>query len=226
MLVRVCYLDSWDGDYNYDLSVCSCYVTKKERPCLNFYHSDRAHYTSQIVVYSLRCNSWKNVDDYVHDSNLVELEYAIVSSGGFQCSTYLHGMCYWWMYSHDDFNTKPGDYWTLLYFNLVDHVLGQVRLPPEMIVFNDSDGRLLSHAGSISVYEESLCLIITMGDWNWTTEDWNIDNPAKYKPGFPYFDIWIMHHPDCSWTKQFTIQEPIKGLWRPCGFSLLMVNYL
>lgn len=30
---------------------------------------------SQIVVYSLSCNSWKNVDDYVHDNNLVELEY-------------------------------------------------------------------------------------------------------------------------------------------------------
>lgn len=110
---------------------------------------------SQIVVYSLSCNSWKNVDDYVHDNNLVELEYADVSSGGFQCSTYLDGVCYWWMYSHmvgdEGFigTTEPGDYWTLLYFNLVDQVLGQMRLPPEMLVFDDSDGKLLSRAGSI-----------------------------------------------------------------------------
>lgn len=39
-----------------------------------------------------------------------------------------------------------------------------------------------------------------------------------YKPGFPYCDIWVMHHPD-SWTKQFTIkEEAIKGFWSPCGF--------
>ena len=63
------------------------------------------------------------------------------------------------------FSTELGDYWTLLYFNLVDQVLGQMRLPPEMLVFDDSDGRLLSRAGSISVYEESLCVIITMGAW-------------------------------------------------------------
>lgn len=176
------------------------------------------HYTSQIVVYSLSCNSWKNVDDYVHDNNLVELEYADVSSGGFQCSTYLDGVCYWWMYSGDDGfgTTEPGDYWTLLYFNLVDQVLGQMRLPPEMLVFDDSDGKLLSRAGSISVYEESLCVIITMGDW---TTDMHL--AEDYKPGFPYCDIWVMHHPD-SWTKQFTIkEEAIKGTFLVAMWVLL-----
>lgn len=39
--------------------------------------------------------------------------------------------------------TEPGGYWTLLYFNLVDQVLGQMRLPPEMLIFDDSDGKLL-----------------------------------------------------------------------------------
>ncbi|KAK9925394.1 hypothetical protein M0R45_033718 [Rubus argutus] len=214
VLVRVCYLDSWDGEYDHlQLQLCGCYITKTKRPCLNANHNDRPHYTSQIVVYSLNCNSWKNLDDYVHDSNLVELEYADVCSGGHQCSTYLDGVCYWWMYSHlvGGFST-PGDYWTLLYFNLVDQVLGQMRLPPEMLVFDDSDGRLLSRAGSISVYEESLCVIITMGDW---TTDMRL--AENYKPGFPYFDIWVMHHPD-SWTKQFTMKEAIEGLWRPSGF--------
>ncbi|KAL6136202.1 hypothetical protein ACLB2K_061503 [Fragaria x ananassa] len=88
---------------------------------------------------------------------------------------------------------------------------GQIMLPPEMVVLRSpnpvaSDTILSGIDGSLSVYGESLCLVIT----NYCETLYQDD---------PYFDIWVMHdhNNDDSWTKRFTV-EPIRGLFIPRGF--------
>ncbi|KAL6139528.1 hypothetical protein ACLB2K_057832 [Fragaria x ananassa] len=135
-----------------------------------------------------------------HASYLVDDTFHVTSN---IYSTYVDGICYWWIYSDNLTSVQvadPGDYWILLYFNLVDQVLGQIMLPPEMVVFRSpnpvaSDTILSSTDGSLSVYGGSLCLFIT-------------NYCETYQDG-PYFDIWVMHdhNNDDSWTKQFTAYQ-------------------